>query len=114
MVPEIGHYALILALGLAIVQGTVPIVGAALRVPGWMGVAAPAARAQALCVLVAYACLTYAFVAKDFSVLYVQQNSNADLPLMYRISAVWGAHEGSILLWAAIHSLWSVAVSAAT
>ncbi len=112
MVPEIGHYALILALGLAIVQGTVPLAGAALRVPGWMGVAAPAARAHALCVLVAYGCLTWAFVAKDFSVLYVQQNSNVDLPLMYRISAVWGAHEGSVLLWAAILSLWSVAVSA--
>jgi cytochrome c-type biogenesis protein CcmF len=114
MIPELGHFALITALAVAIVQGFVPLLGAWRGVPEWMAIAVPAARAQFLFVLLAYACLTYAFVAKDFSVAYVTQNANAELPLFYRISAVWGAHEGSILLWALILAGWSVAVSLAS
>jgi cytochrome c-type biogenesis protein CcmF len=77
-------------------------------------VAVPAARAQFLLVMLAYLCLTWAFVAKDFSVAYVAQNANANLPLFYRISAVWGAHEGSILLWTLILAGWTLAVSIAS
>jgi cytochrome c-type biogenesis protein CcmF len=114
MIPELGQFALIIALALAIIQGFVPLLGAWRDVPEWMAVAAPSARAQFLFVLLAYLCLTYAFVAKDFSVAYVAQNANAELPLFYRVSAVWGAHEGSILLWTLILAVWSVAVSFAS
>ncbi len=114
MIPELGHFALITALAVAIIQGFVPLLGAWRGVPEWMAIAVPAARAQFLFVLLAYACLTYAFVAKDFSVVYVTQNANAELPLFYRISAVWGAHEGSILLWTLILAGWSLAVSLAS
>ncbi|MDH3381007.1 MAG: cytochrome c biogenesis protein CcsA, partial [Gammaproteobacteria bacterium] len=111
MVPEIGHVALVIALFIAIVQMTFPIVGAARDIPGWIAVAKPAARAQLLFVAVAYACLTYSFIVHDFSVAYVAQNSNSALPLLYRISGVWGAHEGSLLLWALILALWTGAVT---
>jgi len=114
MIPELGHLALIIGLAVAIVQGVVPLLGAWRDVPEWIAVAVPASRAQFLFVLLAYACLTYAFIAKDFSVAYVAQNANAELPLFYRISAVWGAHEGSILLWTMILALWSLAVSIAS
>ena len=114
MIPELGHFALITALAMAIVQGFVPLLGAWRGVPEWMAIAVPATRAQFLFVLLAYACLTYAFVSKDFSVAYVTQNANAELPIFYRISAVWGAHEGSILLWTLILAGWSVAVSLAS
>ena len=99
MIPEIGHFALILALCMAIVQSIVPIAGAIRRVPGWMAVARPAVYAQVVFIAVSYACLTHAFITHDFSVNYVALNSNSALPLMYRISGVWGAHEGSLLLW---------------
>ncbi|MBS1269552.1 MAG: Cytochrome c-type biogenesis protein CcmF [Gammaproteobacteria bacterium] len=111
MIPEIGHFALMLALGLAVVQAVVPIVGAAKGYPQWIAVARPAARAQLLMVALAYGCLTYAFIAHDFSVGYVAENSNLELPLGYRISGVWGAHEGSLLLWAFVLALWTGAVS---
>jgi len=111
VIPELGHFALALALGLALVQGVVPLAGAWRGVPEWTAVAAPAARAQVLAVVVAYACLTWAFVAKDFSVAYVASNSNAALPLFYRVTAVWGSHEGSILLWTLILGVWTLAVS---
>jgi cytochrome c-type biogenesis protein CcmF len=111
MIPELGHFALILALGLALVQGTVPLIGAHRRTAAWMGVAFPAAGAQFLCVATAFVALAYAFYTKDFSVAYVAQNSNASLPAMYRISAVWGAHEGSLLLWTLILSGWTLAVA---
>jgi len=114
MIPELGHFALITALAVAIVQSFVPLLGAWRGVPEWMAIAVPAARAQFLFVLLAYACLTYAFVSKDFSVVYVTQNANAELPIFYRISAVWGAHEGSILLWTLILAGWSMAVSLAS
>ena len=114
MIPEIGHFALIIALTVSMVVGVVPLLGAWRGVPEWMALAVPATRALFLFVLIAYLCLTYAFVSKDFSVAYVAQNANAELPIFYRISAVWGAHEGSILLWTLILAVWSVAVSVAS
>ncbi len=111
MIPEIGHFALILALCVAAVQGTVPIFGAASGNPSFMAVAKPAARGQFLLVLIAFCCLGYAFADKDFSVLYVAANANSKLPLHYRLAAIWGAHEGSLLLWTFILTLWMMAVT---
>ena len=111
MIPEIGHYALILALCVSVVLGTLPIYGAAVGNSMLMSVAKPAARGQFLLVLLAFCCLGYAFAAKDFSVLYVASTSNSQLPLQYRLAAIWGAHEGSLLLWVFILSIWMVAVS---
>ncbi len=111
MIPELGHLALIIAFGLAVVQGIVPLVGAARRDRAWMAVARPAARAHFGFLLVAFASLMYCFASNDFSVLYVAQNSNSSLPLYYRLPAVWGAHEGSMLLWVTILGLWTWAVS---
>ncbi|MFZ0486789.1 MAG: heme lyase CcmF/NrfE family subunit, partial [Arenicellales bacterium] len=111
MIPEIGHFALILALVVAIVQTFVPIVGAARGYGTWVAVARPAARANMLMVMIAYGCLTYAFITHDFSVAYVSENSNVNLPLIYRISGVWGAHEGSLMLWLLILGIWTGAVS---
>ncbi len=111
MIPEIGHYALILALCVAVVQGCLPIYGAAVGNSSLMAVAKPAARGQFLLVLLAFCCLGYAFAEKDFSVLYVAATSNSQLPLHYRLAAIWGAHEGSLLLWMFILSIWMVAVS---
>lgn len=111
MIPEIGHFALIVALLVAMVQGTFPIIGAARGNVAWMALARPAARAQFLLVAIAMGCLAYAFAAMDYSVLYVASNSNSKLPLHYRVAAVWGGHEGSLLLWAFILSVWTVAVT---
>ena len=110
MLPELGHFALILALCTAIVQGTIPLAGASRGLPGWVAVGRPAAGAQLLFLAVAFGFLTYAFIANDFSVMYVAQNSNTALPLIYRISAVWGGHEGSLLLWALMMAAWTAAV----
>ena len=111
MIPEIGHFALILALCVAVVLGSLPIYGAAVGNSALMSIAKPAARGQFLLVLLAFCCLAYAFAAKDFSVLYVASTSNSQLPLHYRLAAIWGAHEGSLLLWVFILSIWMVAVS---
>jgi len=111
VIPEIGHFALILALIVALIQGVFPIIGATRGNVVWMGLAQPAARAQFLLVAVAFICLAYAFATMDYSVTYVASNSNSRLPLQYRIAAVWGGHEGSLLLWAVILSVWTVAVS---
>jgi cytochrome c-type biogenesis protein CcmF len=110
MIPELGHFALILALCVALVQASLPLVGAAYNKTNWMAVARPAAQAQLLFLLIAFGCLTYAFIVHDFSVAYVAQNSNSRLPLPYRISGVWGAHEGSLLLWALTLGIWTNAV----
>ena len=112
MIPEIGLFALILALLVALVQGTLPITGAARGVGAWIAIARPAAWAQLLFVATAYGCLTWAFVSHDFSIEYVADNSNSGLPMVYLISGVWGAHEGSLLLWALILAIWSGAVAA--
>ena len=111
MIPELGHFALMLALVIAAVQGVVPLVGAHRNSGAWMAIARPAAKAQFLMVAVAFACLTWAFIANDFSVLYVAEHSNSKLPTPYRIAAVWGGHEGSLLLWALMLSGWTLAVS---
>ncbi|MCX8049841.1 MAG: heme lyase CcmF/NrfE family subunit [Methylohalobius sp.] len=111
MTGEIGQLSLILALLMAAVQAFFPLVGAAWGLPLWMAVGRPAARAQGLFLAVAFWCLVQSFIANDFSLAYVAQHSNSALPLFYRISAVWGAHEGSVLLWALILGLWTAAVS---
>jgi cytochrome c-type biogenesis protein CcmF len=111
MIPELGHLAMILALCLAVVQGTLPLIGAWRGDHQWMGLAQPAAWGQFSFLAFSFACLTYAFMVDDFSVAYVAQNSNSALPWYYKFSAVWGAHEGSLLLWAFILSAWTFAVS---
>src|SRR5690554_1911197 len=111
MIPEIGHLALILALCLALVQSTLPLIGAWRGDRLWMGVARPAASGQFFFLLLSFACLTWAFMVDDFSVAYVAHNSNSALPWYYKFSAVWGAHEGSLLLWAAILGGWTFAVA---
>ncbi|PAS97726.1 MAG: c-type cytochrome biogenesis protein CcmF [Candidatus Dactylopiibacterium carminicum] len=111
MIPEFGHFALILAALVALVQGVLPLWGAQRGQPALMAVAAPAARAQFALVLLAFLCLTWAFVANDFSVAYVVSHSNTQLPLICRITAVWGSHEGSLLLWLLMQAGWAAAVS---
>ena len=99
MLGELGHYALNLALLVAVIQSIVPLVGAHRDRGDWMAVARPAAFAQLALVLFAFIILTHAFVVQDRSLQYVADNSNSLLPLIYRYTAVWGAHEGSLLLW---------------
>ncbi len=107
MIPELGHFSLILALCMAVVLGTLPIIGAARTITGWIAVARPAAFGLFLFMAVSYGCLTYNFLTHDFSVAYVAQNSNTALPVLYLISGVWGAHEGSLLLWALVLACWT-------
>ena len=111
MIPELGHFSLILALAMALSQSVLPLIGAATGHAGWMALARPSARGQFLFTLIAYGCLTSAFVGNDFSVLLAANHSNSQLPLVYRVTAVWGNHEGSILLWSLILSGWTLAVS---
>ena len=111
MSAEIGQWSLILAALFAITQGTFPLLGAARGIPLWMTVGRAAGRAQFLFLAVAFSCLVQGFIVNDFSILYVASHSNSELPLYYRIAATWGAHEGSILLWALILSVWTVAVT---
>ena len=111
MIPEIGNFSLILALLLAITQGTLPIIGAARGIPSWMALARPVVQGQFVFVLIAFLCLGYSFVSSDFSVMNVAQNSNSELPFHFRVAATWGSHEGSLLLWVLMLASWSVAVS---
>ncbi len=111
MIPEIGHFALIIALALALVQGIVPIAGSFRGNSAWMAVSRTAAAGQCTFVTIAFACLVYSFVNNDFSVLYVASNSNSMLPWYYRIAATWGGHEGSLLLWSEMLVLWTFAVA---
>ena len=111
MVPEVGQFALILALMLALTQATLPLLGAALGKRSWIDVAIPAGQAQFIFVVIAFGCLAYSFITNDFSVLNVATNSNSQLPLHYRLAATWGSHEGSLLLWTLMLGLWTVAVS---
>ena len=111
MIAELGHFSLIIALLMALVQGVLPLAGAHTGRSAWTALARPAARGQFLFVLLAYACLTQVFIANDFSVLLAARHSNSSLPLVYRITAVWGNHEGSILLWSLILAGWTLAVS---
>jgi cytochrome c-type biogenesis protein CcmF len=111
MLPELGHFALILALLLAALQAFFGIAGAHLQRDRWLAAVAPAVAGQFVLVATAIACLEAAFVNFDFSVRYVAENSNSALPLFYRISALWGAHEGSLLLWIFLLSSWTLAVA---
>ncbi len=111
MIPEIGHFALILALALALLQGLLPIAGAVRSNSMLMGMARPLALGHFLFVAIAFGCLAQAFLTNDFSVLYVAEHSNSQLPLHYRFAAIWGGHEGSLLLWTLILTVWTVAVA---
>ncbi|QGX98090.1 heme lyase CcmF/NrfE family subunit [Roseovarius faecimaris] len=105
MITELGHFALILAFMVAIVQSVVPLIGAHKRWPGWMAVAEPAATTQFLLTAFAFAALTWAFVTSDFSLRLVWLNSHTAKPMLYKITGVWGNHEGSMLLWVLIVAL---------
>ena len=111
MIPEVGQFALIIALLLALIQATLPLLGAARGNQSWIAVAGPAGQAQFIFVAIAFCCLGYSFITNDFSVLNVAINSNSQLPLHYRLAATWGSHEGSLLLWTLMLGLWTVAVS---
>jgi cytochrome c-type biogenesis protein CcmF len=99
MIIEIGHFALILALATAVVQSVVPLIGARRRDAGMMAVGPLAAVTSLMLVAISFFALTYAYVVSDFSVLNVVMNSHSDKPLIYKISGVWGNHEGSMVLW---------------
>ena len=111
MIPEIGHFALILALLLAIAQAFFGLAGAARGQAAWMRASRSAVAGQAAFIAIAFGALAWSFIDKDFSVLYVATNSNSQLPIFYRIAAVWGAHEGSLLLWGLVLAGWSLAVT---
>ncbi|TBR06673.1 MAG: heme lyase CcmF/NrfE family subunit [Rugosibacter sp.] len=117
MTPELGHFALILALMAALLQGLLPLIGAQ-RISSysaqWIALARPAAQTHFLLLVFAFACLAQSFLTNDFSVAYVAQNSNTKLPAMYQFAAVWGGHEGSLLLWVLMLSGWGAAVSLAS
>lgn len=111
MIAEYGHIALILALCLALVQGILPLIGAARGIDSWIALAPQAALGQAALVAFAFGCLTYAYVTSDFSVLNVAENSHTLKPMLYKISGVWGNHEGSLLLWILILVIFGAAVA---
>jgi len=112
MIPELGHYALMLAFGLALVQGSMPIVGTRSGDPLLMSMAAPAALAQFAFVAMSFVALAACYVSSDFSVLNVFENSNSTMPLMYRLTSIWGNHEGSMMLWVFILALFGALVAA--
>ena len=111
MIPELGQYSLILALCLAVLLSVVPLVGASTGNQLWMGFARPLSKGMFLFLVISIFCLGYAFVTDDFSVTYVASNSNTALPVYYKISAIWGGHEGSLLLWVVILGGWIYAVA---
>ena len=111
MIPEIGHFALILALFVALALGTLGVIGGQQGRADWMALARPGAQALWLLAVISFGCLTYAFFTNDFSVSYVAQHSNPKLPDIYRIAGVWGGHEGSLLLWFVMLCTWMMAVS---
>ena len=111
MIPELGHFALILALCVAVLLGTLPLLGAQQGRREWMVLARPAAQVFFLLVAASMAALAWSFYVSDFSVAYVAGHSNSLLPTMYRLAAVWGGHEGSLLLWVFMLAGWTVAVA---
>jgi len=111
MIPELGQYALMLALGLALIQGIMPIVGTRTGDPVLMSIAVPAALAQFVFVAIAFLALAECYVASDFSVLNVYENSNSAMPLIYRLTSIWGNHEGSMMLWVSILAFFGALVA---
>ena len=111
MIPEIGHFALVLAFAVSICLAAFPLYGYFTRQQGFLATAKPLALLQGFALAVSFGVLMYGFLAHDFTIKYVADNSNLDLPWHFRMSAVWGAHEGSLLLWVLILSLWGVAVA---
>ncbi|KAA8984266.1 heme lyase CcmF/NrfE family subunit [Halospina sp. K52047b] len=111
MVPELGNFALILALLMAVALVVVPMTGATIRHPGLMAFDRPLVAGMFVMLVLSYACLTWSFMVDDFSVGYVANNSNSMLPWYYKFSAVWGGHEGSMLLWVLILGAWTLAVA---
>src|SRR5262245_5251917 len=111
MIAESGHYALVLALALALVQASVPMVGARKNDPVLIAVAGPTAVAQFCFIAIAFAALTMCYVRSDFSVVNVFENSHSAKPLVYKLSGVWGNHEGSMLLWVLILSVFGALVA---
>ena len=112
MIPELGHFALIVALALALAQVALAFFGARTGIPALLGATRPIAVGQFVFVAAAFAALAYCFVTSDFSVLNVASHSNSKLPVQYRFAATWGSHEGSILLWVLMLSGWAFAVAA--
>ena len=111
MIPELGHFALILALLVALAQGILPLIGAQRRDAALMAIAKPAARAQFVLVAFAFGCLAWSFATSDFTVELVAEHSNTQLPMQYRLAATWGSHEGSLLLWVLMLTGWATAVT---
>ncbi len=112
MIPELGQFALVLALCIALVQAVFPVWGTLNRTPAWVAMARPLAWGQLLFLALAVACLVQTFLTNDFSVAYVAHNSNTRMPDIYKVSAVWGAHEGSLLLWVFLLGIWGAAIAA--
>ncbi len=111
MIPEIGEFSLIIALLMSVVLATIPMYGATTQNEMWMSYAKPLAMGQFIFVIISFICLGYAFSHDDFSVVYVAQHSNSQMPIHFKLSAIWGGHEGSLLLWALILCGWTFAVS---
>jgi cytochrome c-type biogenesis protein CcmF len=111
MIPELGHYALVLALALGLMQSVAPVIGARRRDAVLMGLANSTALAQFFFVALSFGALTLCYVNSDFSVLTVAENSNSMMPLIYKMTSVWGNHEGSMLLWVLILSLFGALVA---
>ncbi|ODN70561.1 heme lyase CcmF/NrfE family subunit [Methylobrevis pamukkalensis] len=111
MIAEVGHFALVLALALALVQSVVPLIGARRRDPALMAVGGPAAVAQLVLIALAFAVIVYAYVVSDFSILNVYENSHSGKPMLYKVTGVWSNHEGSMLLWILILAIFGAAVA---
>jgi len=111
MIPELGQLCTTIALCLAVVQTIFPLVGAHRNQQAWMAVARPAAAGHFVFLALGFGFLTYSFIINDFSVLVVASTSNSALPIMYRIAAVWGGHEGSLMLWVLLLAVWTIAVT---
>ena len=111
MIPELGHFALILALCVALIQGVLPLLGAHYGRREFLVLARPAAQTTFLLLAIAFGTLAWSFYVNDFSVLYVAEHSNSQLPVIYRLGAVWGGHEGSLLLWIFLLGTWTILVA---
>jgi cytochrome c-type biogenesis protein CcmF len=111
MIPEIGQFALILALCVSLVQGTLTLLGAHQGRAEWLALARPAAQTTFVMLTISFVALAWSFYVNDFSVQYVAAHSNSQLPTLYRFGAVWGGHEGSLLLWVFLLSAWGIAVA---